>query len=251
MDNRIKTGLIIFGSVAVASGLGYLIYVQIKKSKKQKKELEDKEKKEKENIDRIEQNEQQIVGQKEGNKVIPIRNIDKGINNAFNDINGVVLYPARKSNQPSEGHPFALGYSNLRSSPEVNNAKGLSDFWQDNLIGKVEGGGVVLGNIIGESYDDLTPKMRWFKIKLDSKLKNKYKKDYAWVRSDSVTFREFTKKKNVKKKSSFDGNMVERYNTSYQLGAEVFPHSGWNLYSNNANADLFQNFDANQLDINI
>lgn len=188
--------------------------------------------------------------QKEGGKIIPIRNIDKGINNAFNDINGLKLYPARKSSDPSQGHPFALGYANLRESAEVNNSRGFRDLWQDNLIGKVEGGGQEIGTIVAESYDELTPKMRWFKVKLTSTLKKKFDKDYAWVRSDNVTFREFTKKSS-KKKSSFDGNMIERYNTSYQLGAEVFPHSGWNLYSNVVDDDIFQNFDANQLDINI
>ena len=50
MDRRIKIGLVILGSVAVAGGVGYLIYRQVKKSKKQQEELEAKEKKEKDNI---------------------------------------------------------------------------------------------------------------------------------------------------------------------------------------------------------
>jgi len=251
MDRRIKIGLTIFGSLAVAGGIGYLIYRQVKKAKKQESEIEAKEQKEKENIKEIEQNEQQLQGQKAGSKVTAVRNIDKGINNAFGDIRGVKLYPARKSNDPSQGHQFALGYVNVREDASVNNEKGITDLWNDNILGKVEGGGQLIGTIVAEKYDDLTPKMRWFRVKLDSKLKSKFGKQYGWVRSDAVTFRSFTKKSSSNKKSSFDGNMIEKYNTSYQLGAEVFPHSGWNLYSNNANADLFQNFDANQLDINL
>ena len=251
MDRRIKIGLTIFGSLAVAGGIGYLIYRQVKKAKKQESEIEAKEQKEKENIQTIEQGQQQIQSQKAGDKVVAVRNIDKGINNAFGDIKDVKLYPARKSNDPSQGHPFALGYVNVREDAEVNNAQGIRDLWKDNMLGKVEGGGQLIGTIVAEKYDDLTPKMRWFRVKLDSKLKSKFGKQYGWVRSDAVTFRSFTKKSSSNKKSSFDGNMIERYNTSYQLGAEVFPHSGWNLYSNNVNADLFQNFDANQLDINL
>jgi len=251
MDRRIKIGLIILGSVAVAGGISYLVYRQVKKAKKQQADIEAKEKKEKENIQTIEQGQQQIQSQKAGDKVVAVRNIDKGINNAFGDIKDVKLYPARKSNDPSQGHPFALGYVNVREDAEVNNAQGIRDLWKDNMLGKVEGGGQLIGTIVGEKYDDLTPKMRWFRVKLDSKLKSKFGKQYGWVRSDAVTFRSFTKKSSSSKKSSFDGNMIERYNTSYQLGAEVFPHSGWNLYSNVVDADLFQNFDANQLDINL
>ena len=258
MDNRVKVGITIFVSLAVAGGLGYLVYRQVKKAKKQQDEILKKEKKEQENIDKIEQNQQQIQGQKEGDKVIPVRNIDKGINNAFGDIKGVKVYPARKSKDSSQGHEFALGYANIREDAQVDNEKGISDFWMDNIIGKVEGGGQLIGTIVAEKYDDLEPKMRWFRIKLDPALSKKFGKEYGWVRTDVITFRAFTKKKssnkkkpNKKKKSSFDGNMIERYNTSYQLGAEVFPHSNWNIDSNVVNADVFQNFDAKQLDINL
>lgn len=248
MDRRIKIGLIILGSVAVAGGVGYLIFRQIKKAKQQEKELKEKEEKIEQNIQQIQQGEQQVQGVQEGNKVTPIRNIDKGINNAFNDIKGIKLYPARKSSDPQQGHQYAEGYATIRSSAEVNNSQGITDLWQNNVIGKVEGGGTLIGTIQGEKYDDLSPKMRWFYVKLDDKQKNKLGKSFGWVRADVVTFRNFEKKKG---KSSFDGNMVERYDTSYQLGAEVFPHSGWNIAYNRVDADLFQNFDAKQLDLNI
>jgi hypothetical protein len=122
------------------------------------------------------------------------------------------------------------------------------------LLGKVEGGGKLIGTIVGEKYDELNPPMRWFKVKIDSGVKKQLSDaQYGWVRADTVTFKTFSKKKksNKNKKSSFNGNMIERYNTSYQLGAEVFPHSGWNIEYNRVNADLFDNFDAKQLDINL
>ena len=109
--------------------------------------------------------------------------------------------------------------------------------YKDNLLGKVSVGSSI-GTIVSETYDDLVPKMRWFKVKLTKKIDGE---QYGWVRADNVTFVPFTKKK-----SSFDGNMSEKYNTSYQLGAEVFPHSGWNLYTNRADGDLFENFDAQE-----
>ena len=40
MDRRIKIGLIILGSVAVAGGISYLIYRQVKKAKKQQADIE-------------------------------------------------------------------------------------------------------------------------------------------------------------------------------------------------------------------
>jgi len=191
MDRRIKIGLVIFGSVAVAGGIGYLIYRQIKKAKQQAKELKEKEEKVEQNIADIKQGEQQIQGVKTGDKVTPIRNIDKSINNAFNDINGVKIYPARKSSDPQQGHQYAEGYATIRSSAEVNNPQGITDFWQDNIIGKVEGGNTLIGTIQGEKYDELSPKMRWFYVKLDNKQKNKLGKSFGWVRSKVETFRNF------------------------------------------------------------
>jgi len=62
-----------------------------------------------------------------------------------------------------------------------------------------------------------------------------------------------TKKKQVKKtgtkkkKSSFDGAFVEKYDNSYQLGADVFPHSNWMMgygaYGNDVTSDFEGNLD--------
>lgn len=55
--------------------------------------------------------------------------------------------------------------------------------------------------------------------------------EYGWVRADNVTFKKFPKKSSF---SGFSGEdkFITKYDNSYQLGADVFPHSGWNLYSN-------------------
>jgi hypothetical protein len=49
----------------------------------------------------------------------------------------------------------------------------------------------------------MTPKMRWFWVKLTKKIGSR---EHAWVRGDVVTFKPFTKNK-----SSFDGGFVEKY----------------------------------------
>jgi hypothetical protein len=84
--------------------------------------------------------------------------------------------------------------------------------------------------------------MRWFKVKLTKKIDDN---QYGWVRADNVTFYPFTKKS----KSSFDGSFVERYDNSYQLGADVFPHSNWMIayraYGNDVTSDFEGNLDLN------
>jgi hypothetical protein len=244
MNRGLKITLIVVGSLVVAGGITLGIVMRSKKKKKQKEEVI-KELEETKKLEEINKglDAQQTTVQTQ-TKIIPIRNLDKGINNTLAEIRGVTLYPATKSNNAEIGHPYAEGFANIRETAEVNNSQGWSDLWQNNLLGKI-GAGTPIGTIYSEQYDNMTPKMRWFKVKLTKKLDGK---QYGYVRSDTVTFRGFPKKGT---KSSFDGNMIERYNTSYQLGAEVFPHSGWNINSNTVNADIFENFDAQELDINL
>ena len=247
MNRGLKITLIVVGSLVVAGGVTLGVVLRSKKKKKEKedviKELEETKKLEEINKG-LEVQQTTVVAPKVQTKVIPIRNLDKGINNSFAEIKGVTIYPASKSNNAELGHPFAEGFANIRSSAEVNNAWSMWYDIKDNLLGKVSAG-TPIGTIYSEQYDNMTPKMRWFKVKLTKKLGGY---EYGYVRSDNVTFKGFPKKGT---KSSFDGNMVEKYNTSYQLGAEVFPHSGWNINSNTVNADMFENFDAKQLDINL
>ena len=240
MNKALKISLIIGGSLAVAGGVTYLITKRIRKKKEEKKAVE-KELLETQQIKDINKG---LEGQQtaKDNKISPVRNLDKVLNNSFSDIQYVLLYPAKKSNDPAQGHPYAEGFANIRTSPEVNNESAWYDPF-DNLLGKVSAGSSI-GQIISEQYDNMTPKMRWFKVKLTNKLDGW---EYAWVRGDNVTFVPFDKKG---KKSSFNGDFVEKYNTSYQLGADVFPHSNWMIgYSASAN-DVTSDFEG-ELDLNI
>jgi hypothetical protein len=232
MNKSLKITLIVVGSLAVAGGITFGIVRRIRKRNEQKEELE-KELQESQALQQVQQ-ELEATQDTKDDKIIPVRNLDKGINNSFKEINGVKLYPAKKSNDPVQGHPFAEGFANIRETPEVNNSQGIWDLWQDNLLGKVSAGSSI-GTIVSEQYDNLTPKMRWFKVKLSKAIDGQY---YGWVRSDNVTFQPFTKKK-----SSFEGNFVQKYDNTYQLGADVFPHPNWMIqYRAYAGDEVSSNF---------
>ena len=232
MNRTLKIALIITGSLALAGGITYGIVRSVRKRKEEKEKLEE-ELKETEQLQEMNEGlESQESSTSSSNKVYPI-------NNSFQEIKGFKLLPAKKSHDPAQGHNYAVGYANIRTEPQVNNSQGWSDLWQDNLLGKVSVGSSI-GTIVSETYDDLVPKMRWFKVKLTKKIDGE---QYGWVRADNVTFQPFTKKK----KSSFDGSFVEKYDNSYQLGADVFPHSNWMIgypaYGNDVTSDFEGNLD--------
>lgn len=153
--------------------------------------------------------------------IIPYRNpFTRDIINPLNEIMGATLYPAINSTDAVTGHNKALGFVNVRSSAEVNTGivnNGIERIDYPTPIGKV----------IGETYDDMSPKHRWFKVKL-AKPHTTYNflipktHTEGWVRADNVSFR-----KRQWKTSSILG--LQKYDTSYQLGASVFPHSNWML----------------------
>jgi hypothetical protein len=240
MNRGLKITLIIVGSLAVAGGVTFAIVRSIRKKKKEK-EAQKKELEETQQLEVINTGLDSQQSTKDDN-VIPKRNLDNVLNNSFNEIKGVKIYPAKKSNDPAQGHPYGEGFANIRETPEVNNSQGLSDLWQDNLLGKVSAGSSI-GTIYSEQYDDLTPKMRWFKVKLTKKLDGL---QYGWVRGDNVTFVPFKKKK-----SSFEGDFVQKYNNAYQLGADVFPHPNWMIqYRSYAGDEVTSDFGGN-LDLDI
>lgn len=233
MNKTLKTTLIVFGSLALAGGITYAIYRVAKKRK---------EDKEKEELDKQQEAELQIInegvaGQQQGTSemVTPIRNLDKNINNSYEEIRGAELFPAQKSSDPIKGHEFAQGYANLRNTPEVNTRQAWWDF-KDNEVGRISTGSSI-GTIRAEKYDNMTPAMRWFWVKLTKKIG---KREHAWVRGDVVTFKPFTKNK-----SSFDGGFVEKYDNSYQLGAQVFPHSNWMIGYPTYGNDVTSDFEGN------
>jgi hypothetical protein len=232
MNKGLKITLIVVGSLALAGGITFAIVRSVRKKREQKEEQE-KELQETQQLEEINVGLESQQSTQQSNKVIPLRNLDKVLNNSFKEIKGVKLLPAKKSSDPAQGHPYAEGFANIRETPEVNNSQGIWDLWQDNLLGKVSAGSSI-GTIISEQYDNMTPKMRWFRVKLTKKIDGE---QYGWVRGDNVTFVPFTKKK-----SSFDGSFVEKYDNSYQLGAEVFPHSNWMIgypaYGNDVTSDF-------------
>jgi hypothetical protein len=241
MNRGLKITLIVVGSLAVAGGITYAIVKNIRK-KKDDKEAQDKELQETQQLEEINTGLESQQSTKD-NKVTPVRNLDKVLNNSFKEIKGVKLYPAKKSNDPAQGHPYAEGFANIRTSPEVNNESAWYDPF-DNLLGKVSAGSSI-GTIISEQYDDMTPKMRWFKVKLSKKIGGE---QYGWVRGDNVTFVPFAKKG---KKSSFDGAFVQKYDNSYPLGADVFPHPNWMIqYRAYAGDEVTSDFGGN-LDLDI
>lgn len=236
MNRGLKITLIVVGSLALAGGITFAIVRSVRKKKEQKEEQE-KELQETQQLEDINTGLESQQSTQQSSKVIPLRNLDKVLNNSFKEIKGVKLYPARKSNDPAQGHPYAEGFANIRETPEVNNESAWYDPF-DNLLGKVSAGSSI-GTIISEQYDNMTPKMRWFKVKLTKKIDGE---QYGWVRGDNVTFVPFTKKK-----SSFDGSFVQKYDNSYQLGADVFPHSNWMMgypaYGNDVTSDFEGNMD--------
>jgi hypothetical protein len=240
MNKGLKITLIVVGSLALVGGITYAISRSVRKKKEQKEEQE-KELQETQQLEEINTglDSQQSIND---NRVVPIRNLDKVLNNSFSEIKGVKIYPSKKSNDPIQGHPYAEGYANIRTSPEVDNTNEWGGIWGDNLLGKVSAGSSI-GTIVSEQYDNMTPKMRWFKVKLTKKIDGE---QYGWVRGDNVTFFPFTKKS---KKSSFDGDFVQKYDNSYQLGAEVFPHSDWMIgypaYGNDVTSDFEGDLDLN------
>jgi len=209
----------ILGGILVLGGASFLVYRQIKKSR-DLKALREEEKKKEEEVSKLEENTQgtESSDTNVGDNITPVRNVDKAINNKFSDIRGITLYPAKKSNNKVEGHPFALGYANVREKPEVNTESAWYDPF-DNLLGKVNAGQTI-GKLVSERYDNLEPAMRWFLVKLTKPLDGW---TYGWVRADTVTFKPFQKKS---KFSGFAGDgIVEKYDTSYPLGGTVFPHT--------------------------
>jgi hypothetical protein len=239
MNRGLKITLIIAGSLAVAGGVTFAIVRSVRK-KKEEEEAQKKELEEVKQLEEINTNLESQQSTQQSNKVIPLRNLDKVLNNTFNEIRGVKIYPARKSNDPAQGHPYAEGFANIRETPEVNNESAWYDPF-DNLLGKVSAGSSI-GTIYSEQYDNMTPKMRWFKVKLTKKLDGE---QYGWVRGDNVTFVPFTKKK-----SSFEGDFVQKYNNTYQLGADVFPHSNWMAGYPTYGNDVVSDFEGN-LDLDI
>jgi len=207
MNRGAKIGLILGG--VVVAGLTTFLLVKRKKDK----DAEEKQRKE------DEQEAQELAlkevkateikgGSNEGkNKgyIVPKINFADQLSNPFKELKGKML-KAKK------------GGANIRNTKAVDNS------FPTNLLKKI-GSGSSVGTVLSEGYDDMQPKNRWFWVKLKTPCCGTFTNyTKAWVRADVVTFNKY------KGKSSAEGDMdgmIEKYDTSYQLGAQVFPHSTW------------------------
>jgi hypothetical protein len=261
MNKKLKTGLIVLGSVTAVVVTSLLIAKAVK-NRKIRKQLEEEEKEKSEQLQIIQAN----LGTSQPTsdsynpssaKVIPIRNFNKEIINPLNEILGVAVRPAQKSSDPEKGHVIAINKTNVRTSPETNNAgTHWSGLDSGNLAGTIEGD-KPFGVIVGEAFDNMSPKMRWFEVCLIDGLRDC--SGYGifgsqcttigrgWVRADTVTFKSFDRPSidmraknranctlNKKDIVGFDGRhdfeqkSVVKYSNNL-LGADVFPHSNWML----------------------
>jgi hypothetical protein len=260
MNKKLKYTLIAVGAIGAVTVTSLLIAKAVK-NKKKRKRLEEEQKEKEQQLAEVQANlgtsaPAESSYNPNSSKVIPVRNMNKEIINPLSEIRGVVIYPAQKSSNPELGHAVANGKANLRNSPEVNNAGGhWTGLDSSNYIGEISGNKRI-GVIVDETFDNMTPKMRWFKVCLIDSIRdcsgyglfgsNCTTAFSAWVRADNVTFKSFdrpsTKMRNdnvsacqwgsfsTKEIVGVDGsnsNALVKYKTNYMLGAEVFPHTNW------------------------
>lgn len=223
MNKGLKIVLI---SVGVATAIALpIVLVSRKKKRDEQQRKRDQEAQEK-NLEQSTQTEASGEVTSGGSKyqgyIIPKRNYNNEVINPLSEIKGRKLFSAQDSKDPALGYPQAEGTAWVRSEAEVNTGT------VSNALKQIKG---AIGTVLETKKDNLSPSMRWFKVKLDKpargvcwKLGFSYPcdKTEGWVRADVVTFAPYKSAK-----SNANGEMIERYKTDYQLGASVFPHSNW------------------------
>ena len=85
MNRGLKITLIVVGSLAVAGGVTFAIVRSIRKKKEQKEEQE-KELQETQQLEEINTGLESQQSTQQNSKVIPLRNLDKVLNNSFKEI---------------------------------------------------------------------------------------------------------------------------------------------------------------------
>lgn len=111
----------------------------------------------------------------------PRFNVEGELINPLTELKGKTLYPKAK------GDGNGLGYTNVRSTPEVNNDRGWWDFW-DNKITTITGS-TPIGKVIGEKSSELNGYgYRWLKVWLMNKV-GFWGTTEGYVRADTVTFK--------------------------------------------------------------
>lgn len=190
MKKRTKIILIVVGSVLIASSIGIVIYQLVKKSKEDESD---------ENPYIEKQASQSVVSsggtenpqssyteqtQEVQNRVEPSFDEEGQLSSPLSAIKNRMLYPKSKSDG-------GYGYSNVRSSAEVNNDTGFFDY--GNLLTSISAG-TPIGRVISEEinlYNGFP--YRWLKVKLVKPVGGwffPYKE--AFVRADTVTFKSYS-----------------------------------------------------------
>lgn len=192
MDKKYKIALIVLGVLLLSSAIGIVVY-QLTKDKgdniddSTENENPDFTEYENRNQDKTKDKESELGGVGSSwstTEVTPSFNAENEISNPIGELVGRVLYPKSLSDQ-------GWGYSNIRTSAEVNNDQGWWDV-SDNLITTINAG-TSIGSVISETtgvYNGYS--YRWFKVKL-TKPTGGLIIDYTegYVRGDTVTFQPY------------------------------------------------------------
>jgi len=117
--------------------------------------------------------------------VKPRFNSENELINTFSELKNQVLYPKRKQQE-------GWGYTNVRSSAEVNTNQG----WWDGLTNLLTtiNSGIPIGKVISETngvFNDYS--YRWFKVKLNKAVGFWGTTTEGYVRADTVTIKSYHK----------------------------------------------------------
>lgn len=184
--NKKKLILIIVGSVLLFGAIGITIYQLIKK-KKEEADGENPFVAKQTSLSIPTPNSfsqsQDPAPQQTSNLIEPTFDEEGQLSNSLSRLKNRMLYPKRKTDG-------GFGYSNVRSSAEVNNDEGFWDY--GNLLTTISAG-TPIGRVISEEINMYNGfPYRWLKVKLVNPVGGwftPYKE--AFVRADTVIFKSF------------------------------------------------------------
>ena len=188
MEKTTKIALLITGSVIVAGGVAVGLYFLLRKPKTDDNRFAENRtgatsKKQNDSGDKA--NSQNTDTTTTSNEVVPKFNGENELSNPLSQLRDRVLYPKRE-------HIGGWGYSNVRSSAQVNTNQGWWD-GVDNLITTINSG-IPIGRVLSETTGLFNGyPYRWFKVQLIKPVGgfwSKYTEGY--VRADTVTFKPYT-----------------------------------------------------------
>lgn len=187
---------LIGGSILIVTAIGIGLYLIFKKPTDTKDETQDKPKDKKTGGDDPYPNTEPSSTTPQGNissnnqssiqngMVVPIFNEENELKNDYSQIKGRYLYPKRE-------WQGGWGYTNVRTSPEVNTAQAWYDPFS-NLLTTI-GEGSPIGKVIDKTtgvYNNYA--YTWFKVKLNKPV-GFWETSEGYVRADTVTFKPYEK----------------------------------------------------------